>query len=62
MYYFISYTLFPEQTIPLKKSPLVHFSIWLSIVTSPQLLALWRYVRQLFLHAQIGANAIFISE
>ena len=39
-----------------------------SIVTSPQLicdvttLALWRHIRRLFLHAQIGAKAIFTSE
>ena len=27
-----------------------------------EVLALWRYIRQLFLHAQIGAKAIFTSE
>ena len=26
------------------------------------LLALWRHIRRLFLHAQIGAKAIFTSE
>ena len=42
---------------------------WFSIVTSLQLIcdvtrvtALWRHIRRLFLHAQIGANAIFTSE
>ena len=27
-----------------------------------EVLALWRHIRRLFLHAQIGANAIFTSE
>ena len=46
---------------------------WLNIVTSSQLiynvtrtrreaLALWRHIRRLFLHAQIGAKVIFTSE
>ena len=44
---------------------------WLSIVMLPRLivtssehevLILWRRIRRLFLHAQIGAKSIFISE
>ena len=37
-------------------------TIW--SVTSPErgVLALWRYIRRLFLHTQIGAKTMFTSE
>ena len=67
----------PEHKIPLKQLSIADFAIvakdslfWFSIVTSPQLicdcecrtLALWRHIRWLFLHVQIGAKVIFTSE
>ena len=75
MYYFISYTLFydPERTI-LPISPLSLGTVFSDLalwrryscsVTSRELglLAFWRrHIRWLFLHAEIGANAIFTSE
>ena len=61
-----------------KQSSIAHFAIvakeglfWLNIVThhswsvtsrERKALALWRHIRRLFLHTQIGARAIFISE
>ena len=77
MYYLISYTLFYILNTPFryKQSSIAHFAIvamdgvfWLNIVTSSQLicereaLALWRHFRRLFLHAQIGAKAIFTNK
>ena len=49
------------------KDGLFWFALWRhysSSVTSRErgLLALWRHIRRLFLHAQIGAKAIFTSE
>ena len=74
MHYFISYTLFYVLNTPFryKQTSFAHFVIvakdglfWLNIVTSLQLiceaLGLWRHIRRFFLHAQIGAKAIFIS-
>ena len=74
MYYFISYMLsyVPERTrLPI--SPLSQGTVFSDLalwrhyscsVTSREhgLLALWRHIRRLFLHEQIGAKAIFISE
>ena len=64
--------LCPEYIILLKESSVAHFAIvakeslfWLSIVTSHswsvtsherEVLVLWRHIRRLFLHAQIGKN------
>ena len=61
-----------------KQTSFAHFAVvakdgpfWLNIVTSSQLsvtsrerkaLALWRHIRRLFLHAQIGTKAIFTSD
>ena len=38
-----------------------HYS-WSVTSREPEILALWRHIRRLFLHAQIGAKAIFTSE
>ena len=35
---------------------------WSVMSREREVLALWRHIRQLFLHAQIGAKAIFTSE
>ena len=74
MYYFISYTpsYVPERTrLPI--SPLSLGTVFSDLelwrhysysVTSRErgLLALWRHIRRLFLHTQIGAKAIFTNE
>ena len=70
MYYFISYTL---SYVLIADFAIVARDglFWFGIVTSLQLfcdltgtriLPLWRHIRRLFLHAQIGAKAIFTSE
>ena len=74
MYYFISHMLsyVPERTrlpiLPLLLgavfSDLALWRHYSCSVTSRKrgLLALWRHIRRLYLHAQIGAKAIFTSE
>ena len=67
----------PEQKSPLKQLSIADFAIVAKVslfwvlwrhhiwsVTSRECrtLALWRHIRRLFLHAQIGAKAIFTSE
>ena len=70
MHYFISYTLFHVLNTPFryKQSSIAHSGLfWIYIVTSSQLceheaVVLLRHIRRLFLHAQIGAKAIYTSE
>ena len=76
MYYFISYMLFYvlNTQFRVKELSISNFGLvakddrfWLGIVTSVTsrergVLALCRHIRRLFLHAQIGAKAIFTSE
>ena len=74
MYYFISYTLsyvLERKRLPI--SPLSlgtvfsdlalwrHCSCFVTL-REDGLVALWRHIRRLFSHTQIGANAIFTSE
>ena len=74
----ISYTLLYDLNtlFGYKQSSIAHFAIvtkdglfWLNIVTSSQMisdeheaLALWRHIRGLFLHTEIGAKAIITSK
>ena len=75
MYYFISYTLFYIliALFRCKQSSITHFAIvadltlwrhhsWSVTSREREALVLWRHIRRLFLHAQIGAKAIFTSE
>ena len=74
MYNFISYALsYVNERTRLSISPLSLGTVFSDLalwrhdscsVTSRErgLLALWRHIRRLFLHAQIGAKAIFTSE
>ena len=75
MYYFISYTVFYILNTPFryKQSSVAHFAIvadltlwrhhsWSVTSREREALVLWRHIRRLFLHAQIGAEAIFTSE
>ena len=39
-----------------------HYHSWSVTSREREALALWRHIRRLFLHAQIGAKAIFTSE
>ena len=68
----------PDRKIPLKKLSIADFAIvakdglfWFSVVTSLQLICdvtrtrvtgIVTHIRRLFLHAQIGTKAIYISE
>ena len=67
-----------EHTMSLKQSSTVHFAIvakegifdlvlrrhhrWSVTSREREVQALWRHIRRLFLHAQIGTKAIFTSE
>ena len=68
----------PEHSIPPKQLSIADFAViakdslsdlvlwrhhsWSVTSRECRTLALWRHIRRLFLHAQIGAKAIFTSE
>ena len=77
LFHFLHAISCPEHTILLKQLSIADFAIVAKVFSDPALwrhhswtvtsrkggaLALWRHIRRLFLHAQIGADSIFTSE